>query len=330
LSTTKKSWHLINAKELGSSLAYVIPSLNKNSVSFYVFFLNRDFFTRLFQGQSQLDNVSLVSPYLGEIYSVGLNPGSAETLEKNKKAMMDQQSGVIPAGKRSMMFLFNPDLQLYLVKTKKLAELTVDKPIYLLTLGLIMALLIGAALFSQDLLLRKVLFENSELNTAPVAEETSEAASVASEAIATPEKTVEKTPAPAADNKWERIVQQIRPRAINSLGYLNKLKADNKSPIMTLLETELREMRRLIDPVDATLPGEFSGSKTAPHQPTFNPFLKDSFSKEMKSKEFLTSSALDAPAVEPLAPFTSTIEEITAKDVLIRKPKRENNESRKL
>jgi hypothetical protein len=326
LSTIKKTWHLINSKDLGSSLAYVIPALNKNRASYYVFFLTQDFFARLFQGQSQLENVSLVSPYLGEIYSLRLSPGSAEVLEKNKKAMMDQQSGVIPVGNRSMMFIFNPDLQLYLVKTKKLADLSVDKPIYLITLGLIMALLIGVALVAQDILLRQVITENSEQipEVAAVEEASDVAPTTAEDIVKEVQRDVaiaaEKLSTAAQEAKWEKVINQIRPRAINSLGYLNRLKADHKSPHIVLLESELRELRRLIDPVEGVAP--MAPPPTV--QPSFNPFSKQNFSKEMMSKEFVATN-LEAPLAPTAAPTP-----VSDNNVLIRKPKRESNESRKL
>lgn len=314
LSTSRKSWHLVNAKELGSGLAYVIPSVTKTGVSFYVFFLNKEFFSKAFQGQTQQDHISLISPYLGEIYSSGFNPANAETLEKYKKKMMDQQSGVLASDdSRSMIFLFNPDLQLYLVKTKKLADLTVDKPLYMLTLGLMILVLIGTALFAQDLLLKKVQQGELSLDDGPVATP----AAQADGQEATTETAVAESPAdspaeallsPPKDNALDLLLKQIRPKAINSLGYLHKIKQSSTSPHVTLLEAELRELRSLIDPKE--LHSEMPALRT--QQPTFNPFLKETFTKDAH-----------ASVVAQATP-----EESNEKSVLIRKPKREANESR--
>lgn len=312
LSTSRKSWHLYQARTMGSGVAYVVPSVNATQTSFYVFFLNKDFFSRIFQGQSQQDAVSLVSPYVGEIYSSG-DSAASDSLEKYKSNMMDQQSGVASiSNSRSLVFLFNPDLQLYLVKSKRLAELTVDKPIYLATLGLIMFVLIGIALYAMDLLLRKVLFEEVEL-----AVDAAMAAAVGSGATLTPasaspaEKVAEKpeeVSVSAKNNEMEKLLEQLRPKAINSLGYVHKVKQAHSSPHLVLLETELREIRQLIDPVA----GAVSKAPEKPAaQPTFNPFLKENFTSQPESA---LGSNLD------FAPSDSQI--------LIRKPKRDNHESR--
>lgn len=305
LSTSRKSWHLYQTRTMGSGVAYVIPSLNNAQMSFYVFFLNKDFFSRIFQGQSQQDSISLVSPYVGEIYSSG-DSAASESLEKYKKNMMDQQSGVASLGhSRSLVFLFNPDLQLYLVKSKRLAELTVDKPMYLATLGLIMLILIGIALYAMDLLLRKVLFEEVEL-----AVDAAMAAAVESGATLSKESPAATEPAPAAKNEeMEKLLEQLRPKAINSLGYVHKVKQAHSSPHLVLLETELREIRHLIDPIA----GAAAKTPEKPAaQPTFNPFLKENF----------TSSSTNS-SVDLTVDFESSENQI-----LIRKPKRESHESR--
>ena len=94
-------------------------------------------------------------------------------------------------------------------------------------------------------------------------------------------------------------ITNMRAKAINCLGYLNRYKAQNPAATsqLQMLEKELRELRAIIDPVEPV------PNKTPTQQPSFNPLHLDPISSDFDVQSLLTS---------------------------IRKPKREKHESQKV
>jgi len=322
LPTSRKSWHLVQLQEKMRGYAYVIPTAEqKGKVSYFVYFFTKDYLHKLFKGQSYLETLVAYSPQIGQIYAMGDFDDSV--IEQNKASIKDRPSGFIPTSKQAgVLYYFNPDLQLYLLKNQPVAPLAVDSPMYLLTLFGIIFLLVGVAAVMFDMLL-KILFTRLEYVTASLRmrintpsdrkhfgdelEELEYLTHYLEDGGITLQ--TDKPAAPTAEavsadagKKHEDFLEQIRPKAINSLGYFHRVKAQvPPTPNLQLLEKELRELRALIDPATASAQG-------LPPQPApyFNPIL-DAFKKDAVVEK---TEATPAPAVktETAAPAEAAAE----------------------
>ncbi len=326
LSSSKKSWHFVNIKDHGNHLAYVIPVFTDDKVSYYSFFFKSDFFAKWFQGSSMAENLTVMSPQVGEIYTFGEK--AIEGFDKHKGILQNKQTGLWPISKNlALISYFHPDLQLLFVKNIHLQSLVIESSAYLWALFAIIGLLVVMSLVALDLLFRG-LFQRLALLTGEVrthqktislqtdrfVDELSElearldhwlheeeAPTAAKAPVVAAEGIVEKVAAPT-----ESLIQELRPKTINCLGYLNRLKTQLKeeSPNLHLLEKELRELRALMEPAQTP----------RPPQPSFNPL---------------------ATAVTPeseLLPSDTIQSDLDVQSLLksIRKPKRESHESQKL
>jgi hypothetical protein len=324
LPSARKSWHLVQLQEKNRGYAFVIPAVDGPKVSYFVFFLTKDYMQKLFKGQSFLETMVAYSPQIGQVYSMGdFDDG---VIEQNRALLTAKQSGFIPTSRQGgVYFYFHPDLQLYLLKTQSMAALQVESPTYLLTLFGIIVMLIALSMVAFDLLLKNI-FGRLEYVTASLrmrVETPSSTKHFTDELqeieylthyledggiILKSDKPSAPPPAPGAESneaaqKHEEFLNEIRPKAINSLGYFHRIKAQvPATPNLQLLEKELREMRALIDPATATA----QGAKPTPSQPYFNPIL-DTFKKETSLEP-----AADAKAAEKNSPAAEAfIAEIT-------------------
>lgn len=289
LSTSKKTWHLVNVKEQGAHLAYVVPVFESGRVSYYSFFFKNDFFSKWFRGASMAENLTLMAPQLGEVFAFGEKP--IEGIEKHRSVLAKKQTGLWPTSKTSaLVTYFHPDLQLLFVKQIQLQNMVVESASYLRALMVIIFLLVVISMVVTDLVFRG-FFQRLE-----VLEETALASKspfVPVPEVAIPPVSVEVAPAPA-QSKME--FSEMRTKAINCLGYLNRYKTQNPSSVsqLQLLEKELRELRSLIDPVEPVAKSQ---------QPSFEALHMEPINSDFDVQSLLTS---------------------------IRKPKREKHESQKV
>lgn len=282
LSTSKKSWHFVNIKDQGQHIAYVIPAFEDGKINYFSFFFKADFFSKWFKGSSMSENLTLLSPQIGEVYSLGEK--SVEGLDRYKDVISKKQTGLWPVSKNvALISYFHPDLQILFVKNISLQNLVIESAAYLWALFAIIAVLVSMSLIVMDLVLRQ-LFQKTDQE--PVA--------LPVEMPAVVQTKTEPAPivAPVIE-KQSALEEALRPKAINCLGYLNRLKSQLKeeSPHLQMLEKELRELRGLIDPAQGVV---------AP-QPSFDPIHMEAISSELDVESLLKS---------------------------IRKPKRESHESK--
>lgn len=281
LSTSKKSWHFVNIKDHGQHIAYVIPAFEEGKINYFSFFFKTDFFSKWFKGSLMSENLTLLSPQIGEIYSLGEK--SLDGLDRYKDVISKKQTGLWPISKNmALISYFHPDLQILFVKNISLQNLVIESAAYLWALFAIIAVLVVMSLVVMDLVLRQ-LFYKAEMQetTAP------------QQVPVILETKVEPTIAVPVIEKQSPLEEALRPKAINCLGYLNRLKAQFKeeSPHLQMLEKELRELRGLIDPAQTV----------SAIQPSFNPIHMEAISSELDVESLLKS---------------------------IRKPKRESHESK--
>jgi hypothetical protein len=273
LSTSKKSWHLVNVKDQGAHLAYVVPVFAAGKVSYYSFFFKSEFFAKWFRGASMAENLTLMAPQLGEIYASGEKP--IDGIEKHKTLLAQKQTGVWPTSKSSaLVTYFHPDLQLLFVKQIQLQNMVIESASYLRALMLMICLLVIISMVVTDLVLRGFFQRIEELETQ------AELAPPMKSAVERPVVTTKTEPPIALQKDFD--VQGMRTKAINCLGYLNRYKTQNPSATsqLQMLEKELRELRTIIDPVD---------SPAVTQQPSFNPLHLDTISSDFDVQSLLTS-----------------------------------------
>lgn len=272
LSTSKKSWHLVNVKDHGSHLAYVVPVFADGRVSYYSFFFKTDFFAKWFRGASTAENLTLMAPQLGEIFAFGEKP--IEGIEKHRSLLAQKQTGLWPTSKTAaLVTYFHPDLQLLFVKQIQLQNMVVESASYLRALLLMIGLLVIISMVVTDLVFRGFFQRIDELEAQ---------ASQAPARSATAEIVVPKAePVVAAPPANNFDVSGMRTKAINCLGYLNRYKTQNPaaSSQLQMLEKELRELRAIIDPVEPV----------SAAQPTFNPLHLDPIASDFDVQSLLTS-----------------------------------------
>lgn len=272
LSTSKKSWHLVNVKDHGSHLAYVVPVFADGRVSYYSFFFKTDFFAKWFRGASTSENLTLMAPQLGEIFAFGEKP--IEGIEKHRSLLAQKQTGLWPTSKTAaLVTYFHPDLQLLFVKQIQLQNMVVESASYLRALMLMIGLLVIISMVVTDLVFRGFFQRIDELE----AQNSQAPARSAPVDIVVPKAEPVVAASPA--NNFD--VSGMRTKAINCLGYLNRYKTQNPaaSSQLQMLEKELRELRAIIDPVEPV----------SAAQPTFNPLHLDPIASDFDVQSLLTS-----------------------------------------
>jgi hypothetical protein len=271
LSTSKKSWHLVNVKEHGAHLAYVVPVFAAGRVSYYSFFFKTDFFAKWFRGASTAENLTLMAPQLGEIFAFGEKP--IEGFEKHRSLLAQKQTGLWPTSKTAaLVTYFHPDLQLLFVKQIQLQNMVVESASYLRALMLMIGLLVIISMVVTDLIFRGFFQRIDELEL-----QTSRTPPRATSTDVVPK--AEPIVVPPPENNFD--VSGMRTKAINCLGYLNRYKTQNPSASsqLLMLEKELRELRASIDPVEPVVAS----------QPTFNPLHLDPIASDFDVQSLLTS-----------------------------------------
>lgn len=371
LSTSKKSWHSVKIKDQGSYLAYVIPVFEKKKNNYYAFFFKKDVFNKAMKGAAFLENITLLNTQGNEIFSMG--EGAADILEKNNELLQKKQSGVIALGKTNALgYYFHPDLQLFFVKTFSLQKLMVESASYLMALFAIIALLVGLSLLALDLMLKSLFVRVSAITrdlrvhqgVEPVAEghradELTELEMLVERCVQSPiSDDLKKTAAEQAimldkvTAEKENLLNTLRPKAINSLGYLHRIKMESKidSSKWVLLERELRDLRNLLEPMDSLnitnpiLPNAIAPSPSlesvlasplsAKSEPAKTSLIHGTSLKTTPTKPVTVAAKSDSFGnslqvihIEETENLPSVEETIESALLAIRKPKRERHES---
>lgn len=327
LSTSKKSWSMVNVKDRGSYLAYILPVQEGAKTNYYSFFFQPKDLARWVQGTSMSEGLTLMSPLLGEIYSFGQK--SIEGFEQHKSILSDKKTGLWPISKdAAIVSYFHPDLQLLFVKNIPLKTLVIGSASYLWALFILIAVLVSACLVVCDLLFRGLfsrlqkLTQNvreqqkmMRLETRQFTDELEELefrlAQEKQPTVVEKENVAPAPPPPAPISPDTTLIESLRPMTINCLGYLNRLKAQvpSETPALQWLEKELRGLR-------AQLEESAHGDLL---KPSFNPLSEESVKTTGTVLPEIVESE-DQP------------QEIDVDSILksIRKPKRESHESQKL
>lgn len=327
LSASKNSWHFVAIKNQGKHLAYVVPVQEQGRIHYYSFFFPPNHLARIFSSSPRAENLALISPQIGELYS--LSEKAVEGLEQHKQILGQKATGLWPLNKKTaLVSYFHPDLQLLFVKNIHLQNLVVESAAYLWALFAMILLFVVVAVLSMDLLFRS-LFERMgkvvqqlRKNQSSVSlqqnvyqDEMDELEQRLGYLLQNPTTTVdEETPVenkkPVMENKTPSTpsvdVAALRAKSIQCLGYLHRLK-ENKggSGQLSLLETELRDLRRMLEPLDKTTETP-TVLKTSP----FNPVAE-----QLHAQDNLLSDEQTADI------------DINSLLKTIRKPKRGSNES---
>lgn len=353
LSVVRPTWHFVNYKDRGQGVAYIVPGRSQQKMEFYTVFFDFDFFKDVMGAGPSQDMFAIVSPVIGEVFSTGKNMNFSSDLEKNKQSMSRSQSGFFKMdAKHYASYVFNPDIQLYMVKVARSPMLGVPPSAQFVILGVLAAFLLCIALFAQDVLLRTLFARIDEsvqnLKSVQVGERPETSAPTQFDELYELESTVHSalrvqplsTTAPVSESIAKPSMttnvpavmgthtEKTKAHLINSLGYLQKLKKESgPSSYLTLLETELRDLRRELDPVSMTF-DPFKINTEQLSQSTENVVLKnndiESFIKDFKNR---------SSVVPPTATPSTTVDVVSSSvvnDTLfeIRKPKREAHESK--
>ncbi|MBY0315973.1 MAG: hypothetical protein K2Q26_10660 [Bdellovibrionales bacterium] len=360
LSVVRPSWQFVNYKEREQGAVYIIPGKSEKKMEFYAIFFDPMFFSDALARGASREAYAAISPFAGEIYSTSKDVNLAQYVESHKKHLTKAQTGFLSLDQsKYIAFVFHPDIQLYLLKTASNPMLNIPRGSVFLTMALLALFLLGIALFAQDTLLKSIFsrIDNAVniMKRAQSGEDVGEPEPVAYDelleleqishyqpqvvevaaAATTPEKAVAKETAAspaskiaAADSSEIKVNDKVRSQVINSLGYVQKMKQEGRpSSYLTLLEGELRDLRRIIDPIQTTF-DPFKSTAALPLTPSHvvktaeefnlsprNPDI-ESFIKEFKSKSTLPITG------------TSTANESTQAPLEIRKPKRDVNGSK--
>lgn len=280
LPAQRKTWHEIMFKNNQQGFAYVIPRKSESSSAYSIFFIDKKFFQNVFSHQVFQGDYTLFSPFLGQIFSTNSNMQLETLIGQQKKQITSSQQGYLNLSEeRSAIYLFNPDLQLYLFKTAPTPYFKLGSVDSLVLLFLIAAVLLCITLVAVDFFMRGIFERLERLTDALVAVGTDEqkAISVSSaDEISSVEMAynmlvesdgeepmIIKKPAletatiedqEKAEEETTDLIEEIRPKAINTIGHLHKMKEhkeDSPAPYIKSMETELREMRRLMDKAEA-------------------------------------------------------------------------------
>jgi hypothetical protein len=341
---SRNSWSVIRFPDRTSGYAFIIPSLTDKSVHFFSFFLDEKTIGNIMQKGSIVENLHIVAPQAGDIYN---SSDKERTLIDGvvKKAGGQSQGMVLSSnGNKVVLFQFHPFLQAYVFKV--IPKLRVASPPLSRFYGLIIfaVVLAGIAVFAMNLLFAS-LFERLNYAIAQIQETTAVDISSANSkdelsmienlaiqleaksrelgavVVPAPESaagTAAVTANPVAVAISEALTEPIfkddttkalRSRVINCLGYLNRIKTQFQieSPHVALLEQELRDLRKIVDPATG-IAGKAAG---ASFQPSFDPIL--------------ANYKMDTDQQKPLKPENQETN-VTHSQVTVRRPKRDIND----
>lgn len=336
---SRNSWAMVRYKDRSTGYAFIIPRVADNGVHFFSFFMDQKGLAQVLKKNSVVESLHVVSPQAGEIFSS--NTKDMRLIEGRIKTISGQTQGILAsktAANRIVLYQFHPFLQAYVFKVmpqNKVASLPLSRFYGLIVFALILGgiavyalnLLFGAMFDRLNLAVAKIraasgmeelpIAARDELVEVEFLAETIESKGLttvpsmdASTAITSP--LTPTAPAPMEDSE---LTKNVRSRIINCLGYMNRLKTQFQldSPHMTLLEQELREMRKLVDPQTAV-------KATVSVQPAFNPILS-TYQKEL-GHETVKAEAVKKEAPKPVVTQESNMDMSAA----IRRPKREIND----
>ncbi len=277
LSASKNSWHFVNIKNQGKHLAYVVPVQEQGRIHYYSFFFPPNHLARIFSSSPHAENLTLISPQIGEVYS--LSDKAVEGLEQHKQILGQKATGLWPLNKKTaLVSYFHPDLQLLFVKNIHLQNLVVESAAYLWALFAMMILFVVVAMLAMDLLFRS-LFErmgkvvqqlrknqsSTSLQQNTYQDEMDEIEQRLGYLLQNPKMamadglTFEETPVDSKKTTVENKtpvtpsvdIAALRAKSIQCLGYLHRLKENKgEGSQLSLLEAELRDLRRMLEPMD--------------------------------------------------------------------------------
>lgn len=331
---SRNSWALVRYQDRSTGYAFIIPRIVDNGVHFFSFFMDQKNLAQVLKKNSVVESLHIVSPQTGEIYSS--NAKDMRLVEGRAKTLSGQTQGLLTskaAQNKVILYQFHPFLQAYVFKVlpqNKVASLPLSR-----FYGLIVfALILGAiAVYALNLLfvamfdrlneavakIRRAsgmeelpISARDELIEVEFLADTIEQKGLTAGVPAVPVTSAAVTevvaqPPPVDEGE---LTKNVRSRVINCLGYMNRLKTQFQldSPHITLLEQELRELRKAVDPQSAV--------KTATSiQPAFNPILS-SYQKELGSETVKKETAKAAVSTESKVDTGA----------IIRRPKREIND----
>lgn len=338
---SRNSWALVRFQDRSTGYAFIIPSISDASVHFFAYFLDQKGLAQVLKKNSVVESLHIISPQAGEIYSsqqkdMRLIDGQLKNLSGKTQGLL-----VTKASNRVALYQFHPFLQSYIFKVipqAKVASLPLARFYGLIFFAL---LLCGIAVYAMHILF-VALFERLQaasekirktmnVETLPrgrdeltVIEFLAEVAEQQAPALASARTSAAETTPAIITNTIAAIQEPVtapsddttsmlRSRVINCLGYLNRIKTQFQidSPHIRLLEQELRELRKAIDPQrDATA--------TASIQPAFNPILS-SYQKELADDKKDANAKITESAKTPVASATEVMS-------TVRRPKREIND----
>ncbi len=341
---SRNSWAMVRYDDRSTGYAFIIPKMADNAVHFFSFFMDQKSMAQILKKSSVVESLHIVSPQAGEIFST--NAKDMKLIEGRTKNLSGKTQGVLTgktAGNQVVLYQFHPFLQSYVFKVipqNRVATLPLSRFYGLM----VFALILGAiAVFALHLLF-KAMFERlqvavekirsaSGIEEIPIAahdelveveyladliEENGLGAAATAVSATTTATVPETTAAPAVAPMIDEaeLTKSVRSRAINCLGYLNRIKAQFQleSPHITLLEQELRELRKLVDPQNATI------STTPSIQPAFNPILS-SYQKEL-GNDVIKKDAAKAEVAKAMQNANAILDMTPT----IRRPKREIND----
>ena len=327
LSASKNSWHFVAIKNQGKHLAYVVPVKQQNRIQYYSFFFHPSHLARIFSSSPQMENLTLISPQIGEVFSLG--DKAVEGLEQNRQILGQKATGLWPLNKKTaLVSYFHPDLQLLFVKNIHLKNLVVESAAYLWALFAMMILFVVVAVMAMDLLFRSLFERMGKLaeqlrshqsslalqqnNYQDEIDEIEQRLGYLLQNPANPnllEEPIIKKPLTESKNLPTPLVDvaALRAKSIQCLGYLHGLKENKgQGSQLTLLETELRDLRRMLEPLDAGIALKVPAARPSPFH---------SASENLRSQENLLDDEKTADI------------DIDSLLKTIRKPKRGSNES---
>ncbi|MCB9072946.1 MAG: hypothetical protein H6623_04925 [Bdellovibrionaceae bacterium] len=347
LPQSRNSWTPIYFSGQQKGFTFVIPSLADKSVHFFAFFLDGRTMNNLMQKGTIVENMHIIAPQAGDIYATSNADKNLVDQAFIKVKGKAQGTFLESSNNKIVLFQFHPFLQAYVLKV--IPKLRVTSPPLSRFYGLVFfaTILVSIALFAMNLLFTALfqrlnnaveqIGESAHIEpTAHVHDELSQIENIAIHLHEQPDsresahapvpfnEKASQTPVvhtpPAPIQAEERLADDdkriFRSRVINCLGYLNRIKAQFQleSPHVVLLEQELRELRKIIDPVLGGPTKEALNNKES-LQPSFDPILAN-YQIEQETPVTLASVVDEMSEVDATlnAPFA------------LRRPKRETND----
>lgn len=332
----RNSWFSVKFQDQSTGYAFVMPAIADSSVHFYTFFLNEKSIAQVLKQSSIVDSFHVISPTTGEIYSS--EKKDLKQIEAQLSSVAKKNHGLLVLdAKREKMALyhFHPFLQSYVFKVIpqiKIASIPLSRFYGLMVLAVVLC---GIAVFAMHLLLEtlfsrigsavqtleaatgKTVFKDAGDEVTPL-ENLAMALASTEFARTGPQQAAQevaesKVATPQEMSTDER--SELRSRAINCLGYLNRLKIQFQidSPHMRLLEEELRGLRKSLDTASGVVDTAFTT------QPSFNPILS-SYQKDFVGAK---SQSVETTKISDILKVTGADKEVAAPAV--RRPKREIN-----